>query len=519
VNELPNGWATVVLKELGSWGSGGTPKRTDSRFYSNGTIPWLVIGDLNDGVVTHAQTYITEEGLLNSSAKLLPPNTLLVAMYGSISKLSITGIECATNQAIAFCTPDQEIIELRYLFYALKHSKNELIAQGQGVAQKNISQTILKAHQIPVAPRREQNRIADKLDSLLARVNACSDRLDRVRLILKHLRQAALNLAISGHLTEDGWFSDKFYADRDTPKLPLSRLLSEPLQNGRSVRDGDGAWVLRLTSIRGGKIDIQEKKQGLWSRDEAARFFVQEGDFLVARGNGSLHLVGRGGLVDNVTEEVAYPDTMIRIRPNTALITLEFLELVWNSDSIRGQIEQRAKTTSGLWKISQSDLEEIIVDVPTIEEQSEVILRVRALLTYVDNIEVHYQNACARIEELTPVLLTKAFHGDLVPQDLNDEPASVLLERIRVAKAAHETKKVATVRKSTMAKLSQESVKEVIRQLPRDKFWFEDLREKLPSDYDLLKEILFTLLDESEPSITQIFDQEAQTMCFIREQK
>jgi len=285
------------------------------------------------------------------------------------------------------------------------------------------------------------------------------------------------------------------------------------------VRDGDGAWVLRLTSIRGGKIDIQEKKQGLWSRDEAARFFVQEGDFLVARGNGSLHLVGRGGLVDNVTEEVAYPDTMIRIRPNTALITLEFLELVWNSDSIRGQIEQRAKTTSGLWKISQSDLEEIIVDVPTIEEQSEVILRVRALLTYVDNIEVHYQNACARIEELTPVLLTKAFHGDLVPQDLNDEPASVLLERIRVAKAAHETKKVATVRKSTMAKLSQESVKEVIRQLPRDKFWFEDLREKLPSDYDLLKEILFTLLDESEPSITQIFDQEAQTMCFIREQK
>jgi len=168
---------------------------------------------------------------------------------------------------------------------------------------------------------------------------------------------------------------------------------------------------------------------------------------------------------------------MIRIRPNTALITLEFLELVWNSDSIRGQIEQRAKTTSGLWKISQSDLEEIIVDVPTIEEQSEVILRVRALLTYVDNIEVHYQNACARIEELTPVLLTKAFHGDLVPQDLNDEPASVLLERIRVAKAAHETKKVATVRKSTMAKLSQESVKEVIRQLPRDKFWFEDLRK------------------------------------------
>ena len=105
MSELPPGWAKIALEKLGSWGSGGTPKRTDSRFYSNGTIPWLVIGDLNDGVVTQAQTYITEEGLFNSSAKLLPPNTLLIAMYGSIGKLGITGIECATNQAIAFCIP------------------------------------------------------------------------------------------------------------------------------------------------------------------------------------------------------------------------------------------------------------------------------------------------------------------------------------------------------------------------------------------------------------------------------
>ena len=84
MNRLPKGWAKVAVEELGTWGSGGTPKKTDSRFYLHGTIPWLVIGDLNDGVVTKAQTYITEEGLLNSSAKLLPPNTLLVAMYGSM---------------------------------------------------------------------------------------------------------------------------------------------------------------------------------------------------------------------------------------------------------------------------------------------------------------------------------------------------------------------------------------------------------------------------------------------------
>ena len=115
--QLPSIWTHVNLDQLGKWGSGGTPKRTNPNYY-DGDIPWLVIGDLNDSVVGGAKNTITQEGLANSSAKLLKKDTLLIAMYGSIGKLGISGIECATNQAIASCEVDESISSLKYLHFA-----------------------------------------------------------------------------------------------------------------------------------------------------------------------------------------------------------------------------------------------------------------------------------------------------------------------------------------------------------------------------------------------------------------
>ena len=163
----PTGWPEVLLGDIGKWGSGGTPPKTNPEYYG-GDIPWLVIGDLNDGLVNNAETRITNLGLENSSTQIVPEGALLIAMYGSIGKLGIAGISCATNQAIAFCIPDERKLTTEYLFVYLRAIRGDLLSKGQGLAQQNISQKILKATPICLPPKEDQKRIISKVSELMA---------------------------------------------------------------------------------------------------------------------------------------------------------------------------------------------------------------------------------------------------------------------------------------------------------------------------------------------------------------
>ena len=196
-----------VLGELGQWGSGGTPAKTHADYYG-GDIPWLVIGDLNDGVVTSASASITQKGLANSAAKLIPPGALLIGMYGSIGKLGITDMPCATNQAIAHCIVNERLAHTRYLFIFVRANRETLFAQGKGLAQQNISQTILKAQKIDLPSVEEQSRIVAKVDELMALCDQLEEQQQARRKLQNALRQStlqALASAQSPHELQDGW--------------------------------------------------------------------------------------------------------------------------------------------------------------------------------------------------------------------------------------------------------------------------------------------------------------------------
>lgn len=168
------------MTEVVKWSSGGTPKATESRFYEDGTIPWLVIGDLNDGVVTKSQTKITELGLNNSSAKMIPPGTLMVAMYGSIGKLGISGMSCCTNQAIAFA---KELygVTTKYMFYYMSFVKPKLIFMGKGGTQKNISQSVLKSLNVVVPPACEQEQLVSRIEELFSELDKGVETLQTIK--------------------------------------------------------------------------------------------------------------------------------------------------------------------------------------------------------------------------------------------------------------------------------------------------------------------------------------------------
>ena len=220
-------------------------------------------------------------------------------------------------------------------------------------------------------------------------------------------------------------------------KLQVNDCLLEPPSNGRSVKDRVGGFpVLRLTALKPLKIDIAAHKNGDWEREQAKDYIIREGDFLLSRGNGSKNLVGLGKLVPPLEFEVAYPDTMVRLRVISGCLIDEYLAQVWNSRVVRRQIEKNARTTAGIYKINQKHIAEFKLPLCSIEEQKQIVDLLSENLPLLDQMEKDIGKGLDTSEALRQSILKKAFSGQLVPQDPNDEPASALLERIAKEKEA-----------------------------------------------------------------------------------
>ena len=165
--DIPDTWKWSRLYDIGSWGAGATPKRSESKYYEKGTIPWLKTGELNDGYVTKSEEKITDLALKECSLQLNKIGDVMIAMYGAtIGKLGIAQIEATTNQACCTCTPFKGILN-KYLFYFLMANRTTFIKQGAGSGQPNISKEKIIKTVIPIPPIEEQQRIVDKLDQIL----------------------------------------------------------------------------------------------------------------------------------------------------------------------------------------------------------------------------------------------------------------------------------------------------------------------------------------------------------------
>ena len=163
IGKIPKTWQIVKIGDVTETTSGGTPDRSKKEYYG-GTIPWVKSGELKDNTIYDTEEKITEIGLKNSAAKLLPKGTLLVAMYGAtVGKTGILGIEATTNQAVCAILPKHTRLNLKFLQYYIVFGRNRWILQSSGGAQPNISQEIIKNSKIPLPPPEEQQRIANIL--------------------------------------------------------------------------------------------------------------------------------------------------------------------------------------------------------------------------------------------------------------------------------------------------------------------------------------------------------------------
>lgn len=406
---IPDGWGIKKMLQVVKWGSGGTPKATEKQYYDGGSIPWLVIGDLNDSIVSSSASKITELGLQNSSAKMIPAGTLLVAMYGSIGKLGITGIECCTNQAIAYA---KELygVTTKYMFFYMAMMKSELISKGKGGTQKNISQTVLNSLEVVVPPLPEQERIVARIEELFSQLDAGVETLKKTKAQLAVYRQAVLKEAFEGRLTASGPEKIVRLGDYiETPRYGTSKKCS--YDDGR-----DRTAVYRIPNIehKNGRISQDDIKYAQFTESELDGIRLQQGDILIIRSNGSVSLVGRAAMVCDADITGTFAGYLMRLRisePETLLP--KFLLLFLQSHQARIYIENKAKSTSGVHNINSTEISDLQMPLYDPDTQYAIIEAIESRLSVCDSIEQTVDTALQQAEAMRQSILKDAFEGRL----------------------------------------------------------------------------------------------------------
>ena len=241
--EVPEGWMWTTLGVIGTWQSGGTPSRSNKSYYG-GNIPWLKTGDLNDGYITHIPEFITEEAVVNSSAKLNPVGSVLIAMYGAtIGKLGILTFPATTNQACCACI-EYDAIDPMFLFYFLLSQRTAFITKGGGGAQPNISKEIIVKTYIPLPPFLEQQRIVAEIERWFSLIDIIENGKNDLQNIIKQTKNKILDLAIHGKLVSQD--------PNDEPAIELLKRINPgftPCDNGHYTNLPKGWAICKLSDL------------------------------------------------------------------------------------------------------------------------------------------------------------------------------------------------------------------------------------------------------------------------------
>lgn len=443
MSDLPRGWVKASGDDLFSSVRGVTYSKSDSSHTpGNGLVPILRANNIVGGGITTDDLVFVPAKCVSPEQNLQDGDLLIASSSGSrtvVGKAATASDDDRIYAFGAFCTvarPRTGDLGRWLAAYSRSRAYRDYVEKvALGISINNLRGSDLKAIPIPVAPLREQRRIVAKIDSLTGKSRRARNHLDHIPRLVEKYKQAILAAAFRGDLTRE-WREANGLPSFQSVRLP--ELLAEPIRNGLSVRGSDtppGVRALRLSALRGGTVDLSDVRFLPITDDQSARFLLREGDVLVSRGNGTKAFVGLAALVGAVEFPTIFPDTAFRLRPNLSRASPSWLALIWNAPPMREQIERVAKTTAGIWKISQGNLNEIDILLPSPAEQTEIVRRISSAFDWIDRLFKDASSARKLVDHFNQAVLAKAFKGELVPQDPADEPASALLDRIREERA------------------------------------------------------------------------------------
>lgn len=385
-------WPFKPLGDICTTTSGGTPSRSHPEYFQ-GEIPWIKSGDLTDGDVSVCDERITEEAILNSSAKKFLQGTVLLAMYGAtVGKLGMLGIEAATNQAVCGITPSKAL-DRWFLFFFLLSKRQHLIGQSAGGAQPNISQKIVRELLVPVPPLTEQRRVVD----LLSRAES-----------VVRLRREAENKAAE---LIPALFASMFGDPATNPKQWATSTIGEVLDSsdyGSSSKASSecvGLPMIRMGNVTfSGNLDLCDLKYVDLPSAEIERYSLKDGDILFNRTN-SKDLVGKTGIWDGSRDAIV-ASYFIRLRTNRSLISPHYLWAYMNTTHMKKVLYSTARGAIGQSNINSKELKAFTLPVPPLSLQTQFAAKCSEISALTIQQKVATDNAL----EAFNALLSKCFH-------------------------------------------------------------------------------------------------------------
>lgn len=354
-------WDCYELGEICLTTSGGTPKSTEQKYYQNGTIKWLKSGEVANGFIYDTEQKITQEGLHNSSAKILPIDTVLVAMYGATAgQVGLLKVESTTNQAVCGILPNDRLIP-EYLYYLLKGKKDYLISLSTGGAQPNISQTIIKKLRIPVPPLSIQREIVEEIESYQKIIDGAKQIFDNYKPTLK---------------IDSEW---RKYNVGDLYDISYGVTISIP-QN----EDENGIKIISTAEVGlDGSLDLSKIRKVKYD-DKYQKFILKPNTLLFNWRNAPKH-VGKTALFENADDNYISASFLLSlINKNETVVDNKFMWCILNNLRETGYFMRNSRQAVNQTNFNGDMLSKTEVSLPDIDTQKRIVAMIEEEMAIVE---------------------------------------------------------------------------------------------------------------------------------------
>ena len=396
------GWEVKPLGEVARTTAGGTPKKSNREFYEGGSIPWLVSGEVANSNITEAKNFITEAGLKSSSAKIYPRDSVLIAMYGATaSEVGILRFEACSNQAVCAVLPNPEYLP-EYLYYCLLNLQSKLAEQAIGNAQPNISQSKIKALEIPIPPLEEQKRIVAVLDAAFEGLTRAKENAETN---LQNARDLFESHLTSVFRTDDGTL-------RSTLGDAVSILTGYAFKSAEYSEDPNDMAMVRGDNILQGQFRWKNVKRWPAAKcHDFEKFRLSSNDVLLAMDRTWVKDGIKYAIVSDADLPLLLVQRVARLRCLDNLNN-EYLGHFIGSKKFE-QYVLSIQTGMGVPHISGQQIKDCPISLPDISVQNRLAEELSAIRSKIEALEANYRTKLADITNLRQSLLQKAFAGEL----------------------------------------------------------------------------------------------------------